>query len=499
MKKLKRFKRGATSFYIVAFSTLILVIIAASFATVMISEVTRSSNDDLSQSAYDAALAGVEDAKLAYANYQRCMSTNKSYITNPPTSTDGSDSVNCQNIVYWMNHGDCDMVAKMLGRGHEGEQGVFITETTGNSGISMQQYYTCVKMATILDDYRANLTMDNNARVVKVQFANSKTAKDVASVKLSWYMINETETTNFSNLQTLANGAPSRVAFYPADERRPATPPSIVMQLIQTADQFSLGGSRSTPDASSYSSMGDRGINVSEMGLNGISQGEATDRATMFFTPAGCNGGGCDDNMVKEFASKTVSGNYKGVYDATRGSDGENYLRKADVAATNNQYGTNEPFAVYCNEKSADFACSVRVQLPDPVTGGGDNAGGRNDDTFMFLVTLPYGEPDTDFSLQFYDNAGNVLQIADTQVTIDSTGRANDLYRRVETRLEPTDTAFPYIYYVMELFGDGAEPTLKKNMIVKCENNFYDHGTNVTFVGGQANGYWAPLAGRNCS
>ena len=66
------FKKGAASFYIVAFSTLLLVIIATSFALVITSEIARTSNDDLSQSAYDSALAGVEDAKVAFSNYRRC-------------------------------------------------------------------------------------------------------------------------------------------------------------------------------------------------------------------------------------------------------------------------------------------------------------------------------------------------------------------------------------------------------------------------------------------
>ena len=64
MKKTnKKTKKGAASFYVVAFSTLILMIIATSFAAIIISEVTRTSNDDLAQSAYDSAMAGVEDAK----------------------------------------------------------------------------------------------------------------------------------------------------------------------------------------------------------------------------------------------------------------------------------------------------------------------------------------------------------------------------------------------------------------------------------------------------
>ena len=72
-------KRGAASFYIVAFSTLILVVLAMSFAAIIISEVSRTSNDDLAQSAYDSALAGVEDAKLAYYNYQSCLESQKDF------------------------------------------------------------------------------------------------------------------------------------------------------------------------------------------------------------------------------------------------------------------------------------------------------------------------------------------------------------------------------------------------------------------------------------
>ena len=138
--------------------------------------------------------------------------------------------------------------------------------------------------------------------------------------------------------------------------------------------------------------------------------------------------------------------------------------------------------------------------MPDPVGGQ------RNDDTFMFLVTLPYGEPDTDFAMEFYcgegascpnaqgdvnDNSG-AAPMANTQVSIDSTGRANDLFRRVETRIESSDTSFPYTYYALELFGNG--DTLKKNMTVLCENNFYDRGTNVVYTGsGLPSGAWGEL------
>ena len=48
MKK-SRFKKGVASFYIVAFAALILVIVASSFAMVVMSEVERTSGSDLSR------------------------------------------------------------------------------------------------------------------------------------------------------------------------------------------------------------------------------------------------------------------------------------------------------------------------------------------------------------------------------------------------------------------------------------------------------------------
>ena len=93
----KKFRKGATSFYIVAFSTLILLIVATSFAAIIISEIERTSNDDLSQSAYDSALAGVEDAKLAFYNYQKCADSAEQLPTN-------EGAISCGEIVWYMKH-----------------------------------------------------------------------------------------------------------------------------------------------------------------------------------------------------------------------------------------------------------------------------------------------------------------------------------------------------------------------------------------------------------
>ena len=181
-------KEGAASFYVVAFSTLILLIIAASFTALVIAQITRNSNDDLSRSAYDSAMAGVEDAKLAFYNYQNCIA--QGYVAVTP----GDDSsLTCGEIIWLMENGskenpdnpsaNCDVVARILGR-TVGEDGVQIKE--GSVQNNMQQSYTCTKVITSLSDYRATLSAENALKVIQVRFD-----ENVEVLLWNWYFFPE--------------------------------------------------------------------------------------------------------------------------------------------------------------------------------------------------------------------------------------------------------------------------------------------------------------------
>ena len=406
-----KFKKGAASFYVVAFSTLILVVIAASFTTIVLSEMRKSENDELSQSAYDAALAGVEDAKVAFANYQKCLSGEA--VT--------SSGISCESIKEIMKKQDCDMVAKILGRIGENENGeVLIEESSVTGGVAnnMQQAYTCTMIKTTIDDYVSTLTETNPTKVVKVKLGNGVSSDSIDRVKISWY---ETNNAVSGSKYTFSNFNGERVAFPSMNDS--SVPPMISVGLIQTQQN---------------------GFSLDDFTIAGD---EKTNRGTVFLVPT----------SNEAWAKKSKQDNYMGIWNGER-----NVVSKDIMVKSNNRKVKNLPLGVYCkNAKDAteDFACSAWLELPKPIKGAA-----RSDETFMLVVSLPYGKPSTSFSLEFYcaegSNCGRDSAVGDKanlegmQIEVDSTGRANNLYRRVLTRLEPTDTYFPFPIFAIELLSN---------------------------------------------
>lgn len=429
MGKKKMFKKGAASFYIVAFSTLILMIVAISFASVIISEIERTSNDDLSQSAYDSALAGIEDAKLAYFNYQNCK-------------INESSQADCVNIINLMEKDwgqdeikeECNMVWTMLGRGTI--EDAIVESNTGNN---MQQYATCVTMMDNPPDYRGVLSTSSPVDVVKVKFEDENAISRVDRVRLSWYSADDASRDGISYGNYSGNG----VAF-PSFSAKVSAPPTVSLTLLQTGDTF---------DIETFSKVGNN----------------TTDRGMLYLVPSEKNAR-CSDGSCIVAANNSI--------------DSEAFVKSNDKTIE------NLPYVVDCadtvDKMEGEFACSVDIEIPKPIDGP------RNSDTFRFVVALPYGQPTSDFSLEFYcdtlacgdriettDLSGNTTteqgpaRLKGVQLVVDSTGRANDLYRRVEVRLKNQVDSFSTIGPLILVGNDASVPGMVKDFSktdpVTCE------------------------------
>ncbi|MBQ8985423.1 hypothetical protein IJ076_02675 [Candidatus Saccharibacteria bacterium] len=436
MRKVKEMKKkkGAASFYIVAFSTLILMVIATSFAMVVISEISRSANDDLSQSAYDSALAGIEDAKVAFSNYRRCKELGVTVDSN--YSVNGSlGNITCQDIVYWVEKApDCYMVGHILGRIGKAETlevpigGIIVTndgkETTTN------QAYTCVMIETEMDDYRLVLGSKKPRQTIRLQTGDANT-NSVTKVRVSWTLVRHDvpassylKFTNSGGFGSVNSGSGA------------GNPPTVELQLVQTGSTFKLSDFDKTDGG--------------------------TNRATLYLVPHESNATG------------------KGQYKETSISAGE-------VVKTNDRMQTNDPKAVTCYPKmDVEFVCSAIIEIPDPIGGKP-----RNNNSFDITLSLPYyqEEPDVEFSIELIcgdssakcgevtlarqaaGSASGERKIKNTQISIDSTGRANDLFRRVETRVETSDATFDFGYPYTPLQVLSTEG-VKKQMTVVRELNY---------------------------
>lgn len=430
---MKKFRKGAASFYIVAISTLILVIIAASFAAVVISEVTRTSNDDLAQSAYDSALAGVEDAKLVYYNYQKCK--------NGASSDSGFSCTDIINLVEDEGAGYCDMVADILGRVKDDDNGVPVQE--GRAGNDMQQYYTCVKIANKTRDVLATVTESSPEYIVRVKF-DGISANNIKKVKVKWYSDSDDENNSQKRMANFENGG-----LFPTDATIPAV---ISVGMIQTSKTFSLSDFDMT-------------------------QGNQTDRGTVYLVPylSGYGVGGFGtgtDKFIKAWSNDSITQN-------------GNIIGKDGFLKSNDKTAKNLPYLINCYN-GKEYACSVDIEIPEPVNGN------RSDDTFMFRISLPYGGPSTSFALEFYcgeneicsavendsgEEGSNLAVLENVQVSIDSTGKANDLYRRIETRFDTEGgSAYAYPSHAVQLLNNNNNNSgytaLDKSFYTTSEYNF---------------------------
>lgn len=383
MSRKQNTKKGVAAIYVVVFTTMLIGIITLSFLRIMLSESGRTLNDTLSDSAYNAALAGVEDAKYVIAKYQQDIASG--------TSSTIVDVVE--------NHAEnnCDVISDALGLPSGSEQGI---GTDDASATFQDQAYTCV-MIDLSGDFKGTLSSSNPTLVVplKPSGKGDDNVNKVDGVQITWTMGGDEESGsssfNGSGLKSLKeNGLSDKVN----NSEAIAHP----LENWDDTDKNAVLGKKGIKDNGSPSLL--NGLRVmlvqSPAGVSNpdyyASEGGLTNRGTLMLLASN------DADSKKEFAASE-------------------FVDSADK-------NLNAPIRVKCESDS----CTATLRFPRPK--GGDNYS-RNADNFFLVLNQLYSEPSIKVTVNMINSAGNIIEFFNVQPIVDATGRSGDLFRRVEARI----------------------------------------------------------------
>jgi Tfp pilus assembly protein PilX len=367
---------GAVSLFVVIFAALLMTVVTVGFIQLMVKDQQQATATDLSQSAYDSAQAGVEDAKRLLLALQACGE-----------STDAK----CQQYRQAVADGKCSTLsdAALVGTAN-GE--TIIEQHSGDA--ALDQAYTCVKIALNTENYRRPL-LRNTSLVVPLTSEG-----EFHQVEISWF------TSDDAGGNTVALNGPGVVGLplSPVGNKWPNNMPTLLRaQLIQTGESFQYSDFDDTTSSKSNAN-------------------------TLFLYPSA-------------IASKT--GDF--LLNAARRSP------------------TTAPIPAHCEPNftsSIKYACSMTLSLPAPKNGSLQNRG-----AYLRLSSL-YN--DTNFQLRLRNSVtGDYVDFKAVQPKVDSTGRANDLFRRVEARVELTGS-MPYPEAAVDIEGN-----LCKNFLITDNPNDY--------------------------
>lgn len=377
----KRFKRGGVSMFLVVVTSMLVSLLVASFIRSVNRDIQSATNQDLSQSAYDSAQAGVEDAKRALVKYyQTCVN---------------SSNANCSNILTQLTTNlqdqSCDVLGQTLGVG-EASGETMIQTTSGDENLS--QAYTCLKMNITSPDFLGEVE-SGSSKIVRLNSAGS-----FNKVRVSWFNSkNANGATNLSLMSTTdaaANGMPLLTQNGQWENSGNPRPSVLKVQLVAEARDYN------------YS--------------NPVQEDKGGSKFLMLY-PVRTGAGS---------VSSTDLISFPGI---------------------RHNYSPNVVQYVQCKENfsTTTYACEATLNVTGNAAQG----------AFLRISSIYNGK--TDFKVQLLNN-DTVVNFFGTQPVVDSTGRANDKFRRIEARL---DTDGINSNYPIPEYAVATEGKVCKDMIIR--------------------------------
>ncbi len=389
-------QKGAVSLFVVVFAALLITVVTVSFIRIMVQDQQQATTTDLSQSAYDSAQAGVEDAKRALIRYQNicdsgadCSSTSADYKT--------ITSSNCNDAVKVLKDVSADSSEVKI--------------KTGATENSLDQAYTCVKISLDTIDYLGTLTANES------NFIPLKSVTPFDTVQVQWFSADDISSDKNYVVDLQPVGSTPLLAQTSWASNRP---PILRTQFVQFSDA---------------------GFKLSDFDNTAAGQSNAN---TLFLYPYGLTGNAAIPSIQT------------------------NILINRDIRKT----PTGAPLPIECagNLTAGGYSCTTKIQLPSPIGGG-------NRVSFLRLSTI-YNK--ANYRITLIDSAAapcttsadpSCVKFSAVQPEIDSTGRANSLFRRVSTRVELTDTNFPYPQAAVDLTGNLCKDFRITDNVADYQNN----------------------------
>lgn len=195
MKSNKNFKKGGVSIFIVIVVGVLVSIMSASFLRLMFRDQEQASKLDLSQSAYDSAQAGVEDAK-------RFLRIFRSACGSSGTGSFEGVTYNCNAMRSAIQNESCYTLATAGIGNANGE--TIIQTNSGSGGASsrdadLNQAYTCVKIRMNTADFLGR-TNDGAPSVISLKGTTA-----FNRVRIRWHSRENMTNGNNIALDSLSN------------------------------------------------------------------------------------------------------------------------------------------------------------------------------------------------------------------------------------------------------------------------------------------------------
>ncbi len=371
-------QQGAVSLFVVIFTALLFTAITIGFTVLMLSDQQQATDNDLAQSALDSANAGTEDAKRVLAQYADCQER--------ATVTQGNaqDQEKCRRIASAISGptANCDTVSRALGTGESGERK--IQQSEGDS--ALQQAYTCVKITPDTQTYVGKTRNEGDIRFIPLKTDGAA----FSTVRIRWLAPSD---------MNLANGD--------SPEFRPIDPPAGLSE--QEKLDYVAFPSKKDWQASKRGSVLRVGSVQYHPGAVNLDEIDANARAAFLYpSDRGRVTSGSPIDMAVEDLHRPLTAPNQNDLDAKT---------------------VNYPVQVRC-QQAAEYMCETYLRLP--------NAG---DVSVFSYLTLASVYRETSFEITLLDDRGQPVLFRNVQPEVDVTGRANNVFRRLVSRVESADAS----------------------------------------------------------